>query len=142
MVIQATGSTREKSKVKAPCFRGSLNPEDLLDWVGNTKKYFEWKEIEDPHRVRFTCTRLKGHATRWWEYLQKDRVLKREEKVTTWKEMVKRIKGKFLPLFKEFQNLRQKDQTMLEYTDEFFRLSIRVVKEKRKKNWQQGMLMD
>ena len=40
--------------------------------------------------------------------MQRDQVLKKEERVTTWKEMVERIKGKFLPsdysqqLFKEF----------------------------------------
>ena len=72
------------------------------------EKYFEWEDIEDPSRVKFACTRLKGHAARWWENLQREKVLKREDKVITWKEMVERIKGKFLPsdynqrLFKEF----------------------------------------
>lgn len=78
-----TGRAREKSKVEVPCFGGSLNSEDLLDWVGNMEKYFEWEEIEDPRRVRFSCTRLNGHDVRWWEHLQRDQVLKKEEKVTT-----------------------------------------------------------
>jgi len=48
VVVQASGSTRKKYKVKAPCFGGSLNLEYLLDWVGDMEKYFEWEEIEDP----------------------------------------------------------------------------------------------
>ena len=68
-ISQVTEGSRGRDKVKAPCFGGSLNPEDLLDWIGDMEKYFEWKEIKDPRRVRFTCTRLKGHATRWWENL-------------------------------------------------------------------------
>lgn len=75
---QAFGSARGKSKVEAPCFGGSLDPEYLLDWVGDLEKYFKWEEIEDPRRVKFSCTRRKGHVGRWWEHMQGDRVLRGE----------------------------------------------------------------
>jgi hypothetical protein len=46
--------------------------------------------------------------------------------------MIAKMKGKFLPkdyqisLFRRMQNLRQKLMTVKEYTEEFYRLSIRV----------------
>eukprot|EP01018_Ginkgo_biloba_P033771 Gb_09537 [translate_table: standard] len=45
--------------------------------------------------------------------------------------MVERLKSKFLltyyhqRIFRDCQNLRQKERTMSEYTDEFFKLTIR-----------------
>lgn len=45
-VGQAIRGSRGKAKVEAPCFGGSLNLKDLLDWIGYLEKYFEWEEIE------------------------------------------------------------------------------------------------
>ena len=45
--------------------------------------------------------------------------------------MVTKLKAKFIPadyeleLFKKLQNLKQKDMTMKDYTEEFYRLTIR-----------------
>ena len=47
--------------------------------------------------------------------------------------MVGKLRGKFLPsnyqqtLFRQMQNLRQRSMTMKEYTEEFYKVSIRVV---------------
>eukprot|EP01018_Ginkgo_biloba_P022918 Gb_33052 [translate_table: standard] len=47
-----------------------------------------------------------------------------------WSEMVARLKSKFLStdyhqrIFRDCQNLRQKERTVSEYTDEFFKLTI------------------
>jgi hypothetical protein len=47
--------------------------------------------------------------------------------------MVAKVKDKFIPrdyhinLFRRMQNLRQKGMTVKEYTEEFYRLNIRVV---------------
>jgi hypothetical protein len=63
--------------------------------------------------------------------LQKDRVDHRLEKIKTWKNMVGKIKEKFLPvdyqqnLCKQVQNLKQKEISLREYTKEFFKLSLR-----------------
>jgi hypothetical protein len=46
--------------------------------------------------------------------------------------MVAKFKGKFMPkdyqlsLFRQLQNLRQKDMTVKEYTEEFYRLNIKA----------------
>ena len=45
-------------------FLGTLNPEDLIDWIGD-----EVEDIDDPLRVRLEKTKMKGHATLWWKDL-------------------------------------------------------------------------
>ena len=49
--------------MEVPSFEGSLKLEELLDWIGAQKKYFDWEEMEDPKRMKFASTKLKGHAT-------------------------------------------------------------------------------
>ena len=36
-------------------------------------KYFEYDEIEEDKRVRLVVTRLKGHASLWWDSVQDKR---------------------------------------------------------------------
>ena len=33
-------------------FSGTLNPKDLIDWIGEFEDYFELEDIEDLLRVR------------------------------------------------------------------------------------------
>jgi len=117
--------------VEVLCYDGSLKAETLIDWIGELERYFEYENVKDPNRVRFAITKLKGHAALWWDMLQKYRVDTRQEKIQTWRKMVSKIKEKFLPvdyqqnLCKQVQNLRQKDTSVREYTEEFFKLSLR-----------------
>ena len=79
-------------------FLGTLNPEDLIDWIGELEDYFELKDIEGPLRVRMAQTKLKGHATLWWNELQRDKEEEGEMKITRWILMVKKLKAKFSPI--------------------------------------------
>lgn len=80
--------------------------------------------------MKIASTKLKGHASLWWEHLQTDRQSKGKEKIKTWVKMVK-LKGKFLPgdykvsLLRKLQNLKKRDTTVKMYTEEFYRLDIR-----------------
>jgi hypothetical protein len=53
--------------------------------------------------------------------------------------MVAKLKAKFIPkdyqinLFRRMQNLRQKGMTVKEYTEEFYRLNIRVGQRERQR---------
>ena len=81
--------------------------------------------------MKIAVTRLKGHASLWWGHLQTDRQRRGKEKIRTWVKIVSKVKKKFLPvdyqvsLLRKMQNLKQKDMTMKEYTEEFYRLGIR-----------------
>ena len=48
-----------KHKMEVSNFSGTLNLEDLIDWIGELEDYFELEDIEDPLRVRLAQTKLK-----------------------------------------------------------------------------------
>jgi hypothetical protein len=57
---------------------------------------------------------------------------KERKRSKNWDRMVAKLKAKFIPkdyqinLFRKLQNLRQKGMTVKEYTEEFYKLNIRV----------------
>jgi hypothetical protein len=77
-------------------------------------------------------TILKGHAALWWNELQDEKIFKGKSKIKIWYKTVAKLKGKFIPkvyqvnLFIRIQNLRQKGLSVREYTEEFYKLNIRV----------------
>jgi hypothetical protein len=122
--------TREKMEV--PMYEGNLNVEEFLDWISSLDKYFDYEEIDDEKKVKHVVTRLKGHATLWWDELQADRRRKGKSKIKSWDRMVAKLKDKFIPkdyqlnLFRRLQNLRHKGLSVKEYTEEFYKLNIRA----------------
>ena len=59
-----------RPKIKISIYDSSLKTNTLIDWVSELDKYFEYKEIDEEKKVKFVVTRLKGHATLWWESVQ------------------------------------------------------------------------
>jgi hypothetical protein len=82
--------------------------------------------------VRFSMTKIKGHVAIWWDMLQKDMVDIIKEKIRTWRNMVSKIKEKFIPInyrqnfCKHVQNLRKKETYVREYKEGFLKLSLRL----------------
>lgn len=103
-----------------------------MDSIKSIDDYFDNEEDEENKMVKFVVTRLKGHATIWWDKVQTSRMRKGKSKIKKWGKMVSKLKAKFFPkdyhldLFKQFQNLKQKGMSVKEYIEEFYRLSIRV----------------
>jgi hypothetical protein len=112
-------------------YEGNLDVEELLDCIRSLDKYFDYEDIEEDKKVKHIVTRLKGHAALWWDELQVDRHCKGKQRIKSWDKMVANMKAKFIPrdyqinLFRRMQNLRQKGMTVKEYTEEFYKLSIR-----------------
>jgi hypothetical protein len=75
-------------------------------------KYFKYKDVDEEKKVKHVVTKLKGHATLWWDELQDDRRRKCKQKIKSWDRMVAKLKAKFIPkdyqinLFRILQNLR------------------------------------
>jgi hypothetical protein len=94
-------------------------------------KYFDCKDIEEDKMVKHAVTRLKGHATLWWDKLQADHRCKGKQTIKSWVRLVAKLKEKFNPkdyqinLFIILQNLRQKILSVKEYIEEFYKLNIR-----------------
>ena len=59
-----------RPKPELSTYYGSLIVEHLIDWISELDKYFECDEIEEDKRVRLVVTRLKGHASLWWDSVQ------------------------------------------------------------------------
>ena len=66
--------SRENSKpiVEIVRYDGKLDTNVVLDWIFNMEKFFEYENTPDNRKVKITVTRLKGHASLWWEHLQTD----------------------------------------------------------------------
>jgi hypothetical protein len=131
-LIRAISRMSSKTKMDIPVYEGSLNEEELLDWIRALDTYFDYEDIEEDKKVRHAVTKLKGHAALWWDELQADRRCKGKQKIKIWDRMITKMKAKFIPrdyqitLFRRMQNLRQKMMTVKDYTEEFYRLNIRA----------------
>jgi hypothetical protein len=131
-LIKAIARMSAKVKMDIPAYEGSLDTEELLDWIRALDTYFDYEDIEEDKKVRHAVTKLKGHAALWWDELQADRRSKGKQKIKSWDRMIAKMKVKFIPrdyqitLFRRMQNLRQKMMTVKEYTEEFYRLNIRA----------------
>ena len=103
-----------------------------MDWIQELEKYFDMEGIEetDPQRTKVVASKMKSHAALWWENLQNLRKRQGKEKIKLWPKMLKLLKVKFMPsdyqqrLFRDYQNLRQKDLSISAFTEEFLKLQI------------------
>jgi hypothetical protein len=62
-----------RAKMDIPVYEGNLDVEELLDWIRALDKYFDYEDVEEDKKVKHVVTRLKGHATLWWDELQVDK---------------------------------------------------------------------
>jgi hypothetical protein len=131
-LIRVVARMSARAKMDIPVYEGNLDAEELLDWIRALDTYFDYEDVEEDKKVKHVVTRLKGHATLWWDELQADRRCQGKQKIKSWDRMIAKMKAKFIPrdyqitLFRRMQNLRQKLMTVKEYTEEFYRLNIRA----------------
>jgi hypothetical protein len=58
-----------REKMEVTMYEGNLNVEELLDWIRVLDKYFDYEDVKEDKKVKHVVTRLKGHATLWWDEL-------------------------------------------------------------------------
>jgi hypothetical protein len=51
--------------------------------------------MPEEKKVKFACTKLKGHTMIWWDHVQKYRVRKGKDKIKTWRKMEKNCESFF-----------------------------------------------
>ena len=82
-------------------------------------------------KVRVALTRLKGHASLWWDSVQDKRRRKNKPLIKSWDRMVAKMRAKFLPkyyqlnLYRQIQNLRQRLLIVRELIEEFYKVNLR-----------------
>ena len=121
-----------KPRLEVSAFAGGLNPEELINWINEMNKCFDYEDMGEEKRVKFPITRLKGHAALWWDGVQAERRRVGKQPIKNWNRMVAKLRGKFFPsdyqlsLFRKMLNLRKRLMTVKEYTEEFYKVSIRA----------------
>ena len=99
-------------KLELSTYEGSLVAEHLIDWINELDKYFEYEDIEEYNKVRFVVTKMKGHASLWWDSVQAERRRKSKPLIKSWDRMVAKMRAKLFPkdyqltLYRHMQNLR------------------------------------
>ena len=53
--------------------------------------------MEEEKKVKLFVTKLKGHATLWWDGVQVERRGLGKHPIKNWNTMVDELRGKFLP---------------------------------------------
>jgi hypothetical protein len=56
-----------RAKIEIPMYEGNLDVEELLDWIISMDKHFDYEDVDEERKVKQVVTRLKGHATLWWD---------------------------------------------------------------------------
>ena len=70
---------------------GIFKPKELINWPNTMEFFFEWKPMTEEKKMKFACTKLKGHAMIWWDHVQTDRTKKGKAKIKTWDKMEKKL---------------------------------------------------
>jgi len=65
--FQSVLRSTARQKTKVSIYVGGLNTEELIDWINGMEKFFDYEETKDEKKVNFVVTKLKGHATLWWD---------------------------------------------------------------------------
>jgi hypothetical protein len=86
-----------REKMDIPVYEGNLDVEEILDWIRALDTYFDYEYVEEDKKFKHIVTRLKGHATLWWDELQADRRCKGKQKIKIWDRIIAKMKAKFSP---------------------------------------------
>jgi hypothetical protein len=93
-------------------YEKNLDVEEFLDWIRSMDKRFDYEDVHEEKKVKQAITKLKRHATLWWDELQVKRRRKVKHKIKNWDRMVAKLKVEFMPkdfqinLFRKLQNRR------------------------------------
>ena len=81
ILLRVLSRAHSKLVVEVILYDGKLDTNVLLDWISNMEKFFEYEDTPNNRKVKIGVTRLKGHASLWWEHLQAIRQRRGKEKV-------------------------------------------------------------
>jgi len=68
-LLRAIVKLGARVKIDITMYEENLDTEELLDWIREMDNYFDYEDVEEEKKVRHDVTRLKGHATLWWNEL-------------------------------------------------------------------------
>ena len=78
-------------KLSLSTYDGNLSAEGMIEQVGELYRYFDCEEIEEEKKVKLVVTRMKGHATLWWDSVQAERKKKNKSVIKSWYRMISKM---------------------------------------------------
>ena len=63
-----------------------------MDLINALNKYIDFEEIEDKKNVRYAVTRLKGHASIWWDEIHIHGEIRGKPKIKSWDKFYIKLK--------------------------------------------------
>ena len=113
---------------KPPSFYGSTNPIEAEQWLDEMERIFNLLrgQTTTQDQVDLATYMLKGEAIHWWREVQKRYT---EGESVGWEEFKDQLLAKYFPpnaryrMEREFLNLTQGNKTILQYEQEFDKLS-------------------
>ena len=70
--------------MELPTFNGQLHIEELLDWLNEVERFFDYMEIPDDKKVKLVAYKLKEGTSAWWEQEQMSRVHMGKTQIRSW----------------------------------------------------------
>ncbi|XP_074305010.1 uncharacterized protein LOC141639939 [Silene latifolia] len=122
--------TDKHLKIEIPEFSDSLNPDDLLEWITDIEKIFEYKGYTDVKAFKVDILKLKGYASLWYDNLKHQRIREGKEPIRSWSKLKKKMLSKFVTknytqdLFIKLSKLRQDERPVETYLREFEQLTL------------------
>ncbi|KAK9704714.1 hypothetical protein RND81_07G006900 [Saponaria officinalis] len=129
MVGALQGNHNKDLKVEIPDFVGSLNPEDLLDWIRVIERVFEFKGYSDARSFKVATLKLKGYSSLWYENLKNQRRREGKEPIKSWSKLKKKLKERFIPRdytqdYIRLTQLKQDQQPLESYLRDFEQITL------------------
>jgi hypothetical protein len=120
---------------------------DAKDWLLDTERKLNTMNCNDSEKLRYATHLLCGPAAAWWENIV---AIHPPGRVFTWEEFKRKFREANVPESimelkqREFDNLEQKDKTIMRYVKEFTLLSRYATDEvktdeKKKKRFMRGL---
>ncbi|PKU59205.1 hypothetical protein MA16_Dca026200 [Dendrobium catenatum] len=115
----------KNTKIDAPTFDGTLDPQLFLDWVKGMDNFFKWYAISEARKVSFAAMKLTGRASQYWANLESLREDRNEYPIVDWLSMKRELKQKYLPpsyfprLLDRWNRLTQGNKPVKEYIASF-----------------------
>ena len=114
-----------------PDFEGKVDATQFVDWLAAIEEYFDWYDMTDDQRVRFSKIKLVSLEKITWTGVEGDIRRMGLSPISTWEEMKAKLWEKFMPanyydkLCDQLINLRQKNMSVVEYMQKFDELKTR-----------------
>ncbi|XP_071905971.1 uncharacterized protein [Coffea arabica] len=118
---RAIGDAIKGIKMKIPPFQGKSDPDTYLEWESRVELVFDCNDYTDAQKLRLAVVEFTDYAIFWWEQVATSRRRCGEPPITTWTELKRLMKKRFVPshyhrdLYQKLQTLTQGQHSVEDY---------------------------